>query len=575
MKTFVLLKNTHRFELPAEFQHDDVRHPESLVEYFLEEFTQEGDVVFDPFAGYGTTLLVAEEMGRVPFGIEFDPQRVEYAQSQLEHSENLIHGDSRQLSSYNLPPFDFSIASPPYMGKRDRENPLTAYTTPGNGYTAYLQDIQNIYAQMKEMMKPGARVVIEVANLRLWDGLTTLAWDVAEAVSQVLWFEGEIVVGWDRYGFGYDHSYCLVFTNPQEMDLELAIASSCANTGCQVQFVDSGVRADAAYSELVIEHHITINPGDLVVVDRGTSPPQVVFRLVLAQVERVEDGQIFTNAACGHSQPQTPAKGLEVDVAPGDWVFIAFGKVHDVSVNGCPANPGRLRTAFFPMIQAMYRRREAWKDMDPKRVVEEGYDCIAERYLEWTQTTRSEERVRCTSVLLDELPPGAEVLDLGCGAGVPTTQELAQCFKVTGVDISARQVALAQQNIPEAQFVQADITQLDFAPASFDAVAAFYSIIHVPRQEQQKLLQDIASWLRPGGLLVATMGTHSAKVDFDEDFLGAPMYWSSFDSETNKRLVEEAGLRIISAQEETVTEFDQPVTFLWIVAHKPVLRDSG
>ncbi len=572
MKTFALFKNTHRLELPSEFQHDDVRYSEGLVRYLLEEFTQKGDVVFDPFAGYGTTLLVAEEMGRIPFGIEFDPQCAEYARSQLAHPENLIHGDSRQLLSYDLPSFDFSLASPPYMGKRDRENPLTAYTTPNHGYPAYLQDIQNIYAQMKDLMKPRARVVIEAANLKLWDGPTTLAWDVAKAVSQVLWFEGEIVIGWDRYGYGYDHSYCLVFTNPQGMDLELAIASSCADRGCQVQFVDSGVQVNADYSELVTEHRIAVIPGDLVAVDRGASPPQVVFRVSLAQVKRLEGKKIHVRASDGDFRTLTLAQGLEANVAPDDYVFFAFGQVHDVAVGGRPANPERLRAVFFSVIQAMYQRQDAWKDLDPKRIVQEGYDDIAERHLEWAQTTRSEERARYTSVLLDELPPGAEVLDLGCGAGVPTTRELAQRFRVTGVDISARQIELARQNVPEAQFIQADITQLDFAPASFDAVVAFYSIIHVPRDEQQKLFQDVAAWLRPGGLLVAAMGTHSAQVDYDEDFLGAPMYWSGFDGETNQRMVEETGLRIISAQEETVPEFDQPVTFLWIVARKPVLE---
>jgi hypothetical protein len=97
-------------------------------------------------------------------------------------------------------------------------------------------------------------------------------------------------------------------------------------------------------------------------------------------------------------------------------------------------------------------------------------------------------------------------------------------------------------------------------------VAAFYSLIHVPRAEQPKLLQDIASWLHPGGLFVATMRVRSVKADFAEDYMGTPMYWSGFDSETNERLVEEAGFRIISAREETATEFDESVTFLWITA---------
>jgi DNA modification methylase len=221
MKTYMLLKKAHRFALPPEFQHYDVRYPESLVERFLREFTQAGDVVFDPFAGYGTTLLVAEEMGRVPFGIEFDERRARYVRSRLQHPENLIHGDSRQLSSYNLPLFDFSITSPPYMGQHDPENPLAACTTGGSGYAAtesgyaaYLQDLRNIYEQIGQIMKPGARAVIEVSNLKLWDGLTALAWDVAGAVSQVLHFEGEVIVGWDSYGYGYDHSYCLVFARP-------------------------------------------------------------------------------------------------------------------------------------------------------------------------------------------------------------------------------------------------------------------------------------------------------------------------------------------------------------------------
>jgi SAM-dependent methyltransferase len=262
---------------------------------------------------------------------------------------------------------------------------------------------------------------------------------------------------------------------------------------------------------------------------------------------------------------------LEANVAAGDDVVIAYGKVHDISRGKRPVNPERLRAAFFPRIEAMYRSLVAWRDTDPKQVVEEGYDRIAERYLEWARTGRAEERARYTSVLLDELPRGARVLDLGCGAGVPTTQQLAQRFEVTGVDLSAHQLALARQNVPQAQFIQADITQLDLPPGSFDGVAAFYSLIHVPREEQPDLLQDIASWLRPGGLFVATMGVRSIKADFAEDYLGTPMYWSGFDSETNRRLVEEAGFRIISAREETAAEFDESVTFLWIIAQRRIM----
>jgi 2-polyprenyl-3-methyl-5-hydroxy-6-metoxy-1,4-benzoquinol methylase len=209
------------------------------------------------------------------------------------------------------------------------------------------------------------------------------------------------------------------------------------------------------------------------------------------------------------------------------------------------------------------------RPLDPKQIVAEGYDRIVEQHSTWANRVRTEERARYTSVLLDRLPPGAEVLELGCGVGVPTTQHLAERFAVTGVDISEQQIVHARQHVPAGTFLCADMTELDFPPARFDAVAAFYSLIHVPRHEQPGLLQRITSWLRPGGLLVATMGATATKAGFEQDWLGAPMYWSSFDSSTNRRLVRQAGLNIVRAREETADEFGEPVTFLWVIAQKP------
>lgn len=204
----------------------------------------------------------------------------------------------------------------------------------------------------------------------------------------------------------------------------------------------------------------------------------------------------------------------------------------------------------------------------PKRIVAEGYDAVAERYLTWSAGIPDAARTRYTQALLDGLPPGGRVLELGCGAGAPTTQALAARFAVTGVDISARQIELAWQTVPGATFIHEDMTALDFPPESFNGVAAFFSLIHVPREEQPPLLARIALWLRPGGLFVATMGVRDEAGDVEEDWLGAPMYFSHYDAATNRRLVEEAGLRLLSASEETQEEDGRPVTFLWVVARK-------
>lgn len=213
MKTYLSLRNEHKRQLPEEFRNDDVRYCEELVEHFLSKYTSVEDTVLDPFMGFGTTLVVAEKLGRIAYGVEYDKNRHHYVLGLLQHPERALHGDSTKLSELPLPKFAFSITSPPYMGHHHKENPFTAYSTIGEGYGQYLDTIRHIYKQVNDKLKPSGRAVIEVSNLKHADApLTTLAWDIAREVSKVMHFEGETVVTWENgYAFGYDHSYCLLF----------------------------------------------------------------------------------------------------------------------------------------------------------------------------------------------------------------------------------------------------------------------------------------------------------------------------------------------------------------------------
>lgn len=204
-----------------------------------------------------------------------------------------------------------------------------------------------------------------------------------------------------------------------------------------------------------------------------------------------------------------------------------------------------------------------------KAVVAAGYDRIAERYAVWASGVRVAERAHYTHLILDALPAGATILDLGCGGGALTTQQLAEKFSITGVDLSARQVTLAREQVPKGTFIHADMTTLTFPSATFDAVISFYAITHVPRVEHATLLKKIATWLRPGGLFIAAMGATGTTDVVEADWLGAPMYFSHFDAATNCRLIREAGLTLLGALEETAEEDGQPATFLWIVARAP------
>lgn len=211
-------------------------------------------------------------------------------------------------------------------------------------------------------------------------------------------------------------------------------------------------------------------------------------------------------------------------------------------------------------------------DNDFKQLVEAGYDSIAPRYLEFAQRSLSWEqsaaRMSYLRKLLERLPAQAQVLDLGCGAGIPCTQLLAQQAHVTGVDISAAQIALAKQHVPDALLLQADMMTLAFAPASFDAVVAFYSIIHLPRAEQAVLIERLAQWLRPGGWLLVNLGVSNDPGSIEPDWLGTAMYWSSYDTHTNLALVSQAGFTLVETETLIDDEDGEPVPFLWILAKK-------
>ena len=205
--------------------------------------------------------------------------------------------------------------------------------------------------------------------------------------------------------------------------------------------------------------------------------------------------------------------------------------------------------------------------IDPRKaVVAAGYDAIAERYLEWTGGAQV--RNHYLRQFCDLVPVGGRVLDLGCGAGVPVAKKLAERALVVGVDISATQVALARQRVLEASFINADMTVVEFPPESFDGIAAFFSLTHLPREEHAAMLRRIATWLRPGGVFAASMGSNSSDDMTENDWLGAPMFFSHFDASTNSQLIRLAGLQPFHEEVVEHVEDECMVRFLWIMARK-------
>jgi len=203
---------------------------------------------------------------------------------------------------------------------------------------------------------------------------------------------------------------------------------------------------------------------------------------------------------------------------------------------------------------------------DPKEIVARGYDAIALRYAEWAGQVDSPS-VEWVRDLDARLSDGSDVLELGCGRGVPATRELARRHGVTGVDISAVQIELARHHVPEASFVHADANELVIAADSLDAVVALYVFGHVPAEEQSRLISSIGSWLRSGGFFLSTFGAGEAGEEVDEDWLGAPMFFASLGGDVYVPLLRESGLEPL--RDQVVVQHEPghgEVAFRWVLA---------
>jgi cyclopropane fatty-acyl-phospholipid synthase-like methyltransferase len=182
-----------------------------------------------------------------------------------------------------------------------------------------------------------------------------------------------------------------------------------------------------------------------------------------------------------------------------------------------------------------------------RELVRRGYDAISLAYRgdDGQAAESSTEDVRRYDGWIAELagllPAGARVLDLGCGAGIPATRALTDHgLQVLGADFSSVQLHRARRLVPAASLVQADMTALRLRPASLDAVVSFYALIHVPLTDQQSLFPRIRSWLRPGGLFLATVG--AGRWTGTECYLGTDMFWDHADTDTYLRWFHEAAM---------------------------------
>jgi DNA modification methylase len=244
-------------------RHKDVlRHPakfpETLVQEFIEFFTKRGQVVLDPMAGTGSTLIAALRAGRHCYGIELNPGYAKIARQVVEEERQalaseadwltakVITGDASEIETHvadhHIPEIDYVITSPPYWNmlhargaqtQQERRNSpeldVVYSDHPNdlgniNDYEEFLEKLAGIYASLKPFMRQRAYLTIIVKNVKKGGKIYPLAWDLARILGRTYTLKDEKIWVQDNirlapYGIGNAwvsntfHHYCLQFRN--------------------------------------------------------------------------------------------------------------------------------------------------------------------------------------------------------------------------------------------------------------------------------------------------------------------------------------------------------------------------
>ena len=183
-----------------------------------------------------------------------------------------------------------------------------------------------------------------------------------------------------------------------------------------------------------------------------------------------------------------------------------------------------------------------------KERLKASYDAMAPEYNTWTEHD-SPLRLQYLEKLCSHAPKllasnaSPKVVELGCGSCHPFLTTLLSrnpSLTATANDMSSTQLQFARDHLQEqssrVDFHLGDMTELKFAPATQTAVVALYSIIHLPREEQELMLENVAEWIEKGGCLLATFSTENVDAVVMEEWLSDKgwMFWSGLGH--NERL---------------------------------------
>lgn len=150
--------------------------------------------------------------------------------------------------------------------------------------------------------------------------------------------------------------------------------------------------------------------------------------------------------------------------------------------------------------------------------------------------------------IVEQLPDGARVLDLGCGSGLPSAMQLDEAgMQVVGTDESEVMLRLARRRAPHGTFIRRDMRDLSDL-GEFHAVVSFFSLIMLPKADIVTLLRDLQDVLvEPKLLAISTV--YGNFDDFPIMFLGVPAKVTAWPTDELVEVVKQTGFEVLQTDE--------------------------
>jgi SAM-dependent methyltransferase len=168
------------------------------------------------------------------------------------------------------------------------------------------------------------------------------------------------------------------------------------------------------------------------------------------------------------------------------------------------------------------------------------------------------------------LPPGGEVLDVGCGSGEPIGGHLvARGLNVTGVDSSPSLIAMCRERLPDEEWLVCDMRKLEL-DRHFDGIIAWHSLFHLTRDDQRKVLRRLADHLKPTGALLFTSGPEEG--ERLGEWQGEPLYHASLSPRGYQALLASLGFVIV---EKRLDDEECGGASVWLAQMRPARGLEG